>query len=410
MRHFFPTDVALNDILFYSFRFSSGICDSLISETVEERIKISFQSKKSKSNHRDSRKENFLKCFNSLNPEVNSEVFPKINNFLSCTCQLNEEHVQFLFQFDEIITSNKKNSEYVIAGNETFLFNSSTREHFFSDYVSPIDPFIIGFLDYIDTGNENIKSIFKKIHKNVFETPHESDNSSKNNENDYTKYIQILLRISFIKSVCILKMYGKKLPIYLFDGNQLIIKIEPIIENSVCSISYRIITEKITEIPNTELSYSQKKWYLLWKSNYDFFTSHYYQSNIFYKSKQCRIGFSEQDFESKVASSKIESIMNNKIGNTQNEIESALESVDFSSEIQGGKSVPGTNDEKDSTSITASKTTNDVINELLNKSSSNTQSNKLRKRQKQNDSFDVENSSDYVDKLIQQQTMQLFSL
>lgn len=426
MKQYFPIDVALDDDLFYSYRISMGIFDSLIFKDEEEKIKNVFQSKKSsKNNDIDLYKQEFLKKLNSNENGIASEVFTETNNYLSCIGKLNNEFIHFLFQFSEIITSAKTSSKLMFVGNDSILYNSGTDENF-ECRVLPIDSSIIGFVDYIDTRNDTMKSFVSKFNKKISEPSPFLDNKYKSNKNDFITYIKLLLRVSFIKSICLLKMYGKRFPIYLFDGCQLLVKIEPIFNssNDNCFISYKVIndqTDSSTMI--TDLNYHQFEWYRSWKkifkiTNSCFLFQNDYPSQFSPNKKLC-IQDNNPEF-SLTPPRKVIPIINDEQSkdNSHNEKQSKkissfskhqeTQKDIFSEEENNGSLKP--NDESSTISPSLSKTTNDVINELLNKPNSNMIPSKQKKKRSKSESSDIENSQDYVDKLIQQQTMQLFDL
>ncbi|KAH8583554.1 uncharacterized protein ELE39_000322 [Cryptosporidium sp. chipmunk genotype I] len=428
MKQYFPIDVALDDDLFYSYRISMGIFDSLISKDEEEKVKHVFQNKKSsKNNDIDLYRQEFLKKINLDENDVVSEVFTETNNFLSCIGKLNNEFIHLLFQFSEIIMSAKSSSKLVFVGNESILYNSGIDENC-ECKVLPIDSSIFGFVDYIDTRNDTIKSFVSKFNKKMYDPSPFLDNKHKNNKNDFITYIKLLLRVSFIKSVCLLKMYGKKLPIYLFDGSQLLIKIEPIfnLANEVCMISYKVINDQTeSSAIKVDLNYYQFKWFYSWKKMFRIPTSCFLFQNDslsqFQPNKKfCVQNISNSEFSltplrkatpnvsdenPKLSPNNEKSSKKTPTSNKahrQHKDTYSEEENDFSSK---------TNDESNPVSSSFSKTTNDVINELLNKPNSNIlPSKQKKKRYKQSESSDIENSQDYVDKLIQQQTMQLFNL
>ncbi|OII73693.1 uncharacterized protein cubi_03491 [Cryptosporidium ubiquitum] len=427
MRQYSPIDVALDDDLFYSYRLSMGVFDSLISKDEEEKIKNVFQIKKSsKNNDIDLYRQEFLRKFNSNENGLASEVFTETNNFLSCIGKLNNQSIHLLFQFNEIITSTKASSKLIFAGNESVLYNLGTDENC-ECKVLPIDSSIIGFVDYIDTRNDTMKSFLSKFNKKISDLSPFLDNKHKNNKNEFITYIKLLLRVSFIKSICLLKMYGKILPIYLFDGSQLLIKIEPMFNflNDGCMISYKVINEQIdSSIMKVDLNYHQFKWFYSWKkifkiSNNFFLFQNDYPYQLSPNKKLCMQNINSES--SLTPPRKVINILNdeNPKGNLADEkpnkkmsspgkIQESQKDI-FSEEENEASS--RTNDESSPAFSSLSKTTNDVINELLNKPNSNILSSKQKKkRSKQSESSDIENSQDYVDKLIQQQTMQLFDL
>lgn len=428
MRQYSPIDIALDDDLFYSFRISMGIFDSLISKDEEEKVKRIFQNKKSlKVNDIDLYRQGFLKKIDLGENDLTSEVFTETNNFLSCIGKLDDEFIHLLFQFSEIIILDNSSSKLVLAVNESISYNSGIDESC-ECKVLPINSSIFGFVDYIDTRNDTIKSFISKFNKKMFDSSPFLDNKHKHNKNEFITYIKLLLRVSFIKSICLLKMYGKKLPIYLFDGSQLLIKIEPIFNslNENCMISYKVIDGQIdSSIVKVDLDYYQFKWFHSWKkmlrnSSGYLFPHKNSMSQFLPNKKLClqntnnfehtltplrkslsNLNYEDSNFSPNNEKPSKKTSKSNQV-HTQNK--------DIDTEEENDSSLK-TNDESNPNSPSLSKTTNDVINELLNKPNPNIQSSKQKKkRSKQSESSDIENSQDYVDKLIQQQTMELFNL
>lgn len=423
MRQYFPIDVALDDDLFYSYRLSMGIFDSLISKDEEEKIKSTFRNKKSSENNEvDLYRQELLKKINLNENDLTLESFTETNNFLSSIGKLENEFIHLLFQFSEIITSNNADSKLII-GNEFISYDYATLES--CEYIiSPISSNIIGFVDYIDTRNDIIKSCISKLNKKISDPSPFIYNKQKGNKNDMD-YIKLLLRVSFIKSISLLKMYGKIFPIYLFDGSQLLIKIKPMFNpsNEACTISYKVIIDKIdSPSVNVNLNYYQFRWFNSWKNKFRIPTDYCSFQNVhpfqLPPNKKLRIhNVSNPDSTSttprKAAPVVDESLKDDSIDEKlDKEISSYNEDLEVHNtfvEEENGY-IPELNFEDNSTSP-FSKTTNDVINELLNKPNSDPQIYiEKRKRSKKSKSLDTKNSQDYVDKLIKQQTMQLFNI
>ncbi|KAK9170951.1 hypothetical protein CmeUKMEL1_14730 [Cryptosporidium meleagridis] len=427
MRQYSPIDIALDDDLFYSFRISMGIFDSLVSKEEEEKVKHIFQNKKSqKVNDIDLYRQGFLKKIDLCENYVTSEVFTETNNLLSCIGKLDDEFIHLLFQFNEIIISANSSSKLVLSGNELISYNSPIDENC-ECKVLPIDTSIFGFVDYIDTRNDTMKSFISKFNKKMFDLSPFLDNKHKHNKNEFITYIKLLLRVSFIKSICLLKMYGKKLPIYLFDGSQLLIKIEPIFNssNEGCMISYKVIDGQKDSIVKVDLDYYQFKWFNSWKKMFRTSSGCFFlhKDKMHQSLPNKKLCLQNTDNSEPILTPSIKSVSNVNYEDskfTPNNGKPSKKTFKFNKAHTQNKDIDTeeendsflkTNDESNPNSPSFSKTTNDVINELLNKPNSNIQSSKQKKkRSKQSESSEIENSQDYVDKLIQQQTMQLFNL
>lgn len=421
MKQYFPIDVALDDDLFYSYRLSMGIFDSLISKDEEEKIKRALQNKKlSKNNDFDSYRQEFLKKINLTENDMALELFTDTNDFLSSIGKLENEYIHLLFQFSEIITSNVDSK--IICGNELVLHHGTYES---SEYmISPISQNIIGFVDYIDTRSDTIVNYISKF-KKIYDPSLFLDNKQKSHKDDVI-YIKLLLRVSFIKSVSLFKMYGKIFPIYLFDGNQLLIKIEPILNpsNEGCIIYYKVITDQI-DIPSVkvDLNYYQFKWFHSWRNTHQIPTCCYSFQNIhppqlslnkkicIQKIKNCESTTTSLKKATQVVNEcPKDDFMSEKL-DEKSSSQSKDREVHNTSSDEENCEIPEVCNEDNHISSHFSKTTNDVINELLNKPNSNSQVHKEKKKRfKKSKSFDMKNSQDYVDKLIKQQTMQLFNL
>ncbi|KAJ1606316.1 hypothetical protein OJ253_2813 [Cryptosporidium canis] len=422
MKQYSPVDIALDDDLFYCYRLSMNIFDSFISKDQVETIKSALQDKKSSKNSNiDLYRYELLKKINLKENHVAVEQFNDANNFFSSIGKINNEFIHILFQFDEIVKLNDDNLNTIV-GNELISCCFGTHESS-ACTVSPISPNIIGFLDYIDTRDDIVNEFISKYNKNIYSHLTFIGNKQTYCKNDI--YIKLLLRISFIKSICVLKIYGKKLPVYLFDGSKLLIKIEPIFHPSSegCTISYEIVNDQTSPfIVKSDMNYRQFTWFNSWKNlflipNYYFSVQRAIPFPSLNKKKSAIQNFNNKESTQMHLINTTQYVDEYSINSSEHEKKNRKTSSCIMNQgIIHSSSEDDNNDvseisKKSDISLSASKTSNDVINELLNKPNlSIIPPQQKKKRSKQGESSDIENSQDYVDKLIQQQTMQLFNI
>ncbi|KAK6590192.1 hypothetical protein RS030_172655 [Cryptosporidium xiaoi] len=404
-----PIEIALNDSLFYSFRSFSGLCDVTIPKELQENIEESFHNRGDEAPFNiDLLKEKFIQRLESNVFEFELKNLSEgLHNQFSSVHILNNEPIQLLSFFDYVIIKRNPEKDQVILMNNSYLENYSSDNLNLNENL-PLDSSVTGFLIYIDlTDNIMEKYLinYKRL-KTDFIIDFKSLNSDRKIRN-YLTYIKLLLRVGFISSVSILRLFGKKIPVYLFDGDKLLIKVEPTFDNTsgYCHISYSSIKNKIKiqDQELYELNYEQFSWYNKWCSRLKrLYILPALQKNYITSFRKQRTEMSEVENE-------MDELQYCSEKTTVDNVNKMKESI-FHSYIQKSTS----NFDRANTFYEIEKkydnslelNTDDTISEMFQKSFDK------QKRIKNNhpgENSDLESSEDFVKKLIQQQTMQLFS-